>query len=99
MEYTKVFLVTNLHQTILKLKKNQVLIVGTDSNSSQSFHQIPKNSSLGIIVGNEGTGIRHLLKKQCDLLVKIPMYGKINSLNVSVAAALMIYSTFIFGDN
>jgi predicted rRNA methylase len=99
LEYTKVFLVSNLHQTILKLKKKQVLIIGTDSHSCQTCRQIPKNSSLAIIVGNEGTGIRYLLKQQCDLLVKIPMYGKINSLNVSVAAALMIYSTFIFGDN
>ena len=44
-----------------------------------------------VVLGNEGEGMRQLVKKHCDMLVKIPMFGKINSLNVSVAAALMMY--------
>ncbi|MBP5836033.1 23S rRNA (guanosine(2251)-2'-O)-methyltransferase RlmB [Candidatus Phytoplasma meliae] len=95
LEYIKIFLVSNLYQTILKLQKYQVLIVGTDSNATHSFNQIANNQSLAIIVGNEGIGIRYLLKQKCDLLVKIPMCGKINSLNVSVAAALMMYVTLL----
>ncbi|AGL90402.1 tRNA/rRNA methyltransferase [Candidatus Phytoplasma australiense] len=95
LEYVKVFLVSNLHQTILKLQKQQVLIIGTDSNATQTLTKIPCNQSLAIIVGNEGDGIRYLLKQKCDLLVKIPMKGKINSLNVSVASALMMYATLL----
>ncbi|WP_349402136.1 23S rRNA (guanosine(2251)-2'-O)-methyltransferase RlmB [Candidatus Phytoplasma solani] len=95
LEYVKVFLVSNLHQTILKLQKQQILIIGTDGNASQTLKQIPTNQSLAIVVGNEGVGMRYLLKQKCDLLVKIPMKGKINSLNVSVAAALMMYATLL----
>ncbi|MDV3198214.1 MAG: 23S rRNA (guanosine(2251)-2'-O)-methyltransferase RlmB [Vigna little leaf phytoplasma] len=91
LEYVKIFLVPNLYQTILKLKKNNVFVVGTDSNASSTFRQIPKNHSLAIILGNEGAGISPLLKKNCDLMVKIPTNGPINSLNVSVAAALFMY--------
>ncbi|CCP88395.1 23S rRNA (guanosine(2251)-2'-O)-methyltransferase RlmB [Candidatus Phytoplasma solani] len=95
LEYVKVVLVSNLHQTILKLQNHQFLIIGADSHATQPFNQIPVHQSLAIIVGNEGVGIRHLLKQKCDLLVKIPMQGKINSLNVSVAAALMMYAALL----
>ncbi|PQP79425.1 23S rRNA (guanosine(2251)-2'-O)-methyltransferase RlmB [Candidatus Phytoplasma phoenicium] len=91
LEYVKIFLVKNLHQTILQLKKNQVSIIGTDAQATNTFHQIPRNTSIAIILGNEGVGMSPLLKKNCDLLVKIPMKGFINSLNVSVAAALLMY--------
>jgi 23S rRNA (guanosine2251-2'-O)-methyltransferase len=52
---------------------------------------MPKDRSLAIVLGNEGEGIRPLVKQNCDMIVKIPMFGKVNSLNVSVAAALMMY--------
>lgn len=91
IEHVKVILVSNINQTIEILKKHDVLVVGTDGNTSQTYDDIPKDQSIAIVMGNEGTGMRPLVKKHCDLLVKIPMYGKINSLNVSVAAALMMY--------
>lgn len=91
IEHVKVILVTNINQAILKLKKHNVFVVGTDGNTNHTYEDIPLNHSLAIVLGNEGEGIRTLIKRNCDMLVKIPMYGKINSLNVSVAAALMMY--------
>jgi predicted rRNA methylase len=93
LEYVNIFLVNNLFQAILELKKANFIIIGTDIKSSLSFCSIPCNKSIAIILGNEGIGMRYILKQKCDLLIKIPMKGKINSLNVSVAAALIMYST------
>jgi len=91
IEHVPVILVSNINQAISKLKENQVFVVGTDGNTNKSYNNMPKDISLAIVLGNEGEGIRPLVKQNCDMLVKIPMYGKINSLNVSVAAALMMY--------
>jgi predicted rRNA methylase len=91
IEHVKVILVPNINQAILELKKKGVWVVGTDGNTDKTYEDLPKNVSLAVVMGNEGEGIRPLVKQNCDLLVKIPMYGKINSLNVSVAAALMMY--------
>ncbi|MCR1809179.1 23S rRNA (guanosine(2251)-2'-O)-methyltransferase RlmB [Haploplasma modicum] len=93
IEHVNVILVGNINQTITKLKENNVLVVGTSDKATNSYLEIPKDLSVAIILGNEGTGIRHLVKENCDILVKIPMYGKVNSLNVSVAAALMLYAS------
>ena len=70
-------------------------MIGTDGATQMEYTEIPQDRTLAIIMGNEGSGIRPLIKKNCDLLVKIPMQGKVNSLNVSVAAALMMYATYI----
>ncbi|TVY12302.1 23S rRNA (guanosine(2251)-2'-O)-methyltransferase RlmB [Candidatus Phytoplasma pini] len=91
LEYVNIYLVDNLYKAISTLKKNQITIIGTDIKADLNFVSIPKDKSVAIIVGNEGFGIRSLLKKNCDLLCKIPMKGKINSLNVSVSAALIMY--------
>ncbi|MEZ0180455.1 23S rRNA (guanosine(2251)-2'-O)-methyltransferase RlmB ['Camptotheca acuminata' phytoplasma] len=91
LEYVNIFLVNNLYQTILLLKKHNILIIGTDMTADVNFNSVEYNSSLAIVLGNEASGIRYLLKKSCDFLIKIPMQGKINSLNVSVAAALIMY--------
>lgn len=91
IEHVKVILVANINQAILELKKQGVWVVGTDGNTNKTYDDMPKDVSLAVVMGNEGEGIRPLVKQNCDLLVKIPMYGKINSLNVSVAAALMMY--------
>ncbi|MDV3205419.1 MAG: 23S rRNA (guanosine(2251)-2'-O)-methyltransferase RlmB [Weeping tea tree witches'-broom phytoplasma] len=95
LEYVNIFLVKNLHQTILQLKQYRIMIIGTDSKADLCFNQIPKSKSLAIILGNEGMGIRPLLKKNCDLLAKIPMKGQINSLNVSVSAAIILFSFYM----
>jgi predicted rRNA methylase len=92
IEHVPVCLVTNISQTILSLKKKDIWVIGTDGNTTTSYLDMPVDRSLAIVLGNEGEGIRPLVKSHCDMLVKIPMKGKINSLNVSVAAALMMYA-------
>ena len=93
IEHVPVILVSNINQAILSLQAKDVLVVGTDGQTEKTFKDIPLDRSLAIVLGNEGEGIRPLVKKNCDLLVKIPMKGKINSLNVSVAAGIMMYAT------
>lgn len=93
IEHVKLILVSNLYQTILKLQKEQFLVVGTAGDATSSYKDIPKGQNLLIIMGNEGYGLRPLIKKGCDLLVSIPMLGMVNSLNVSVATALLLYET------
>lgn len=91
IEHVPVVAVSNLNNTILKLKKMNFIIVGTDGSADISYQEMPKEQNIAVILGSEGSGIRPLVKSNCDLLVKIPMYGKINSLNVSVAGALLMY--------
>jgi 23S rRNA (guanosine2251-2'-O)-methyltransferase len=91
IEHVPVILVSNINQAIIHLKKMDVYVVGTDGNTDITFNNMPKDRSLAIVLGNEGEGIRPLVKQNCDMIVKIPMFGKVNSLNVSVAAALMMY--------
>lgn len=91
IEHVKVIQVSNINNALPKLKKLGFLIVGTDSNANYSYTEIPKDKSVGIILGNEGIGIRPLVRRNCDMLVSIPMLGKVNSLNVSVAGALLMY--------
>ena len=93
IEHVPMVLVSNINQTIKKLKQHHIWVIGTDGQTDQTFYDIPTSQSTAIILGNEGSGIRPLVKQNCDYLVKIPMFGKINSLNVSVAAALMMYQT------
>lgn len=93
IEHVPMILVSNINQTIKKLKAHHIWVIGTDGHTDKTCYDLPTKQSTAIIVGNEGSGIRPLVKKNCDYLVKIPMFGKINSLNVSVAAALMMYQT------
>jgi len=81
--------VNYLATTIKELKKNNVWIAGTDQEANDSYFAADLNRSLAILIGSEGKGMRRLVKESCDFLVRIPMVGKINSLNASVAAALV----------
>ena len=83
--------VTNLAQTIDELKQQGLWFVGADQNSSQRIDEVDVRLPMGIIIGSEGKGIRRLVKEKCDFLVRIPMYGQINSLNASVAAGIMFW--------
>ena len=83
--------VTNLNTTINKLKGQGVWIVGTDMEDSVSYETIDYKIPIALIIGSEGFGMSALVKKNCDFIARIPMYGKINSLNASVAAGIMIY--------
>ena len=83
--------VSNVVNTIEQLKKAGYWIVGTSLENSVDYREVDYSGKIAIIIGNEGSGISPLVSKKCDFLVKIPMYGKTNSLNASVAAGIMIY--------
>lgn len=87
----KIVMVTNLNNTIKKLKKLGVWMVGTDMDNSTPYDEIDYNVPIGLIIGSEGFGMSRLVKQNCDFIARIPMNGKINSLNASVAAGIMIY--------
>jgi len=83
--------VTNIVQAIDELKKSEVWIVGTEMESDKLYYEHDYHGPLAIVIGNEGKGMRRLVKEKCDFLVKIPMHGKIESLNASVAGALVMF--------
>lgn len=84
-------MVTNLNTTIDYLKNNGFWIVGTDMNNSVDYYNIDYSGKTALVIGNEGTGMSRMIRESCDFIAKIPMYGKINSLNASVAAGIIIY--------
>ena len=91
LDNVKVASVSNIVNTIEKLKKHNYWIVGTSLENSIDYREIDYSGKIVLIIGNEGAGISSLVSKKCDFLAKIPMYGQTNSLNASVAAGIMIY--------
>ena len=91
VEYMKVARVNNINETIRFLKDEGVWIIGTDINASKYYYQEDFKEPIAIVIGSEGFGMNRLVKDNCDLLVKIPMKGKITSLNASVSAGITIY--------
>lgn len=92
IEHVKVALVTNLVNTIKILKEKGYWIVGAEAlEESKNFWDTDLNMKTCLVIGSEGKGLSRLTKEECDFLVKIPMWGKVNSLNASVSAALLIY--------
>lgn len=94
IEYVKVAQVTNIAQTLKKFHELDLKIVGSDISAEKNFSEVDLTGGIVLIIGNEGKGMRRLTKENCDLLVKIPMVGKINSLNASVAGAILMYEIF-----
>lgn len=91
LENVKIAQVVNLKQTIDKLKSNGFWIVGTDLDNSTDYRKIDYSGKIGLVIGSEGFSMTKNVKDSCDFIAKIPMYGKVNSLNASVAAGIMIY--------
>ncbi|PZD96905.1 23S rRNA (guanosine(2251)-2'-O)-methyltransferase RlmB [Paenibacillus sambharensis] len=91
VEYIPVARVTNLAQTIDRLKDQGVWIAGTDVTDAQEVYRANFNLPLALVIGNEGKGIGRLIREKCDFLVKLPMHGRLNSLNASVAAGVLMY--------
>lgn len=83
--------VGNVAQTIEELKKQGFWVLGAHMEGQQTLYQADLTSPLVLVIGNEGKGLSRLTKERCDFLVTIPMYGRINSLNASVAAAVLMY--------
>lgn len=90
LENIKVACVTNLNTTIKYLKENNFWIVGTDMEGTP-YDQIDYQGKIAIVIGNEGSGMSKLVKDSCDFIASIPMRGKINSLNASVATGIIVY--------
>ena len=90
LNYTPVAKVTNLSQTIEELKKEGLWFVCADMDGTQMY-QLDLKGPIGLVIGNEGTGVGRLVKEKCDLVASIPMRGDIDSLNASVAAGVLAF--------
>lgn len=91
VQHMKIARVTNISDTIERLKKEGLWICGTDINTATYYYDQDLTGPIGIVIGNEGNGISQKVKKNCDFLVKIPMKGKITSLNASVSTGIILY--------
>lgn len=91
VQHMKIARVTNISDTIEQLKKEGLWICGTDINTSIYYYDQDFTGAMGIVIGNEGNGMSQKVKKNCDFLVKIPMKGKVTSLNASVSTGIIIY--------
>ena len=91
VEHMKIARVNNLNETINYLKENGVWICGTDMDPDTYYYNQDLKGPLAIVIGSEGFGMSRLVKENCDFLVKIPMKGKVTSLNASVSAGIVIY--------
>lgn len=93
VEYMKIARVNNINDTIKYLKDNGLWIIGTDGSANKYYYEQDMTGPIAIVIGSEGFGMNRLVSENCDLLVKIPMKGKITSLNASVSAGIVIYET------
>ena len=83
--------VTNIGRTLEELKSKNLWIVGLDERAAQNYDSLDYKMDCAIVLGAEGKGLHELVRKKCDFLISIPMLGKVPSLNVSVAAGVMLY--------
>ncbi len=91
VEHMPIVRVTNINQAIEELKEKGLWIFGADMSGEKYVAEEDFTSNIGIVIGNEGKGISRLVKENCDGLIKIPMKGKVNSLNASCAASVIMY--------
>ena len=85
------FMVTNLARTLGELKERNIWVIGTSGDADKNLYQVDLKGPVALVLGAEGPGMRQLTRKTCDLLVRIPMRGAVESLNVSVASAVCLY--------
>lgn len=90
-EFVPVASVTNLARAIDMLKQHGIWVVGTDEEAPQTLYSADLKRPLALVLGAEGTGMRRLTRERCDFLVRIPMAGHVQSLNVSVAAGVALF--------
>lgn len=89
--FMKIAQVTNLARAIEEIKKENIFVYGADGEAKSLHTKTNLTGPIALVIGNEGKGISHNIKKHCDELIKIPMYGKISSLNASNASAILVY--------
>ena len=90
-ETVPVYQVTNLSRTLRWLKEEGVWVMGAAGEAEQTVYQADLTVPIALVIGAEGSGLRRLTKENCDLLIKVPMLGKIESLNLSVATGIFLY--------
>jgi 23S rRNA (guanosine2251-2'-O)-methyltransferase len=83
--------VTNIARTLQDLKAQNIWIVGLDERAANTYDTLDFNMNCALVLGAEGKGVHDLVKRNCDFLVSIPMLGKVSSLNVSVAAGVVLF--------
>lgn len=91
VEYMKVARVTNISAAIAELKQKGVWVFGTAAEGSIPMYQADLSGPAAIVIGSEGDGMSQLVRKNCDVMVNIPMKGRISSLNASAAASILLY--------
>jgi 23S rRNA (guanosine2251-2'-O)-methyltransferase len=84
-------MVTNLARSLNEMKERDIRIVGTSDDAERTLYELDLSGPVALVLGAEGSGLRQLTKKTCDALVRIPMAGAVESLNVSVAAGVCLY--------
>ena len=89
--FMKIARVNNINETIEYLKNNDIWIYGTDGEAKEMYYDEDMTGNVAIVIGSEGFGMSRLVKENCDFLLKIPMKGKITSLNASVSAGIIMY--------
>ncbi len=91
LSYVKVSIVKNLVRTMEELKKHGIWIVGAEGEGEKNWYEFDYTIPLAIVLGSEGKGLRTLVKKKCDLILSIPLFGHINSLNVAAASSIFLF--------
>lgn len=91
IEYLPVAQVTNIVRTLEDLKAAGLWVVGADPQAAEAYHQVALTPPVALVMGGEGKGLGRLVREHCDVLVRLPMQGKVSSLNVSVAAGVLLF--------
>jgi 23S rRNA (guanosine2251-2'-O)-methyltransferase len=86
-------MVTNLARTIAEVKERNIWVVGADERAAKSLYEADLPDAIAWVLGAEGEGMRRLTRESCDLLVRIPMKGDVESLNVSVSAGICLFES------
>jgi 23S rRNA (guanosine2251-2'-O)-methyltransferase len=92
-EITPYFMVTNLARTLGELKERNIWVVGADAQAGPSLYESDLPEAIAWVLGAEGAGMRRLTRETCDMRVRIPMQGAVDSLNVSVAAGVVLFES------
>lgn len=92
LEYVNICEVTNITNTLKYLKEKNYWIVGSDAKGNISYSDVDYDRNIALVIGSEGEGISRLVLQECDYVASLPMKGKVNSLNASVATGILIYN-------
>jgi 23S rRNA (guanosine2251-2'-O)-methyltransferase len=94
VEYLLIAQVANLHQTIIWLKAQNIWVVGVEASGDQMYDEADLNRALALVLGSEAHGSSRIVRKSCDFLIRLPMAGPLNSLNVAVAGSIVLYEAW-----